>query len=32
MVGGTPEQFGSYVAGEEARWRKVIQDAHIKIE
>jgi tripartite-type tricarboxylate transporter receptor subunit TctC len=32
MVGGTPEQFGSYVAGEEARWRKVIQDANIKIE
>ncbi len=32
MVGGTPEQFGAYVAGEEARWRKVIKDANIKIE
>jgi len=32
MAGGAPEQLGSYVAGEEARWRKVIQDANIKTE
>jgi tripartite-type tricarboxylate transporter receptor subunit TctC len=32
MVGGTPEQFGAYVAVEEARWAKVIKNANIKIE
>jgi tripartite-type tricarboxylate transporter receptor subunit TctC len=32
MVGGAPEQFGTYVRGEEARWRKVVSDAGIKIE
>ena len=32
MVGGAPEQFGKYVSGEEARWRKVVNDAGIKIE
>jgi tripartite-type tricarboxylate transporter receptor subunit TctC len=32
MVGGTPEQFGAYVAEEEARWAKVIKNANIKIE
>lgn len=32
MVGGAPEQLGTYVQGEEARWRKVVHDAGIKIE
>jgi tripartite-type tricarboxylate transporter receptor subunit TctC len=32
MVGGAPEQLGTYVRGEEARWRKVVHDAGIKIE
>ena len=32
MVGGVPEQLGTYVQGEEARWRKVVHDAGIKIE
>lgn len=32
MVGGAPEQFGTYVRGEEVRWRKVVNDAGIKIE
>lgn len=32
MVGGAPEQLGRYVQGEEARWRKVVHDAGIKIE
>jgi tripartite-type tricarboxylate transporter receptor subunit TctC len=32
MVGGAPERFGTYVRGEEARWRKVVSDAGIKIE
>ena len=32
MVGGAPEQLGTYVQGEEARWRKVVRDANIEIE
>lgn len=32
MVGGSPEQLKTYVDGEEARWRKVIKDAKIKLE
>jgi tripartite-type tricarboxylate transporter receptor subunit TctC len=32
LVGGAPEQLGRYVQGEEARWRKVVQDAGIKDE
>jgi tripartite-type tricarboxylate transporter receptor subunit TctC len=32
MVGGAPEVLGRYVQGEEARWRKVVKDAGIKIE
>jgi tripartite-type tricarboxylate transporter receptor subunit TctC len=32
MVGGAPEQFGTYVRGEEARWRQVVHDAGVKIE
>ena len=32
MVGGAPDTLGKYVAGEEARWRKVVKDAGIKIE
>jgi len=31
-VGGTPEQFGSYVKTEIARWGKVIRDQNIRIE
>src|SRR3954462_3281920 len=32
MMGGPPEQLDRYVRGEEERWRKVIEDAGIKIE
>lgn len=32
MVGGAPDELGKYVQGEEARWRKVVHDAGIKIE
>lgn len=32
MVGGAPEELGRYVQGEEARWRKVVHDAGIKIQ
>jgi tripartite-type tricarboxylate transporter receptor subunit TctC len=32
MVGGAPEQLGTYVQAEEARWRKVVHDAGIEIE
>jgi tripartite-type tricarboxylate transporter receptor subunit TctC len=32
MVGGAAEQLADYVRGEEARWRKVVQQAVIKIE
>jgi len=32
MIGGAPEQLGDYVKGEQARWRKVIQDAGIEPE
>jgi tripartite-type tricarboxylate transporter receptor subunit TctC len=31
MVGGTAEELERYVEGEEARWRKVITDANIKM-
>jgi tripartite-type tricarboxylate transporter receptor subunit TctC len=29
LVGGTPQSFGAKLAEETAKWRKVIQDAHI---
>jgi tripartite-type tricarboxylate transporter receptor subunit TctC len=29
LVGGTPQSFGEKLAEETAKWRKVIQDAHI---
>ncbi len=32
MVAGPPEEFGRYMRGEEERWRRVIEDAGIKIE
>ena len=32
MVGGPPEELDRYMHGEEERWRKVIEDAGIKIE
>ena len=32
MVGRPPEELDRYVRGEEERWRKVIQDAGIKVE
>src|SRR3984893_11249232 len=32
MVGRPPQELDRYVRGEEERWRKVIQDAGIKIE
>lgn len=32
MVGGTPAQLGQYVQHQAARWRKVVNDAHLKIK
>ena len=32
MVPAPPQDFARYFRGEEARWRKVIQDAGIKAE
>jgi tripartite-type tricarboxylate transporter receptor subunit TctC len=32
MVGGSPEKLDRYVQDEEARWRKLIKDANIKVE
>ena len=32
MVASPPEELGRYFLGEEERWRKVIQDAGIKVE
>ena len=32
MVGSSPEDFDRYFRGEEARWRKVITDADIKVD
>jgi tripartite-type tricarboxylate transporter receptor subunit TctC len=29
---GSPESFGQYVASEEARWQKIIQNAKIKLD
>ena len=29
---GTPEQFGAFIAKEQARWREVVRKAHITIE
>jgi tripartite-type tricarboxylate transporter receptor subunit TctC len=29
---GTPEQFGAFIAREQARWREVVRKAHITIE
>ena len=28
---GTPEELGRYVRGEQARWAKVVKDAHISV-
>ena len=32
MVASAPAELDRYVRGEEERWRKVIQDANIRIE
>jgi hypothetical protein len=32
MVAGSPADFDRYLRGEEERWRKLIQDAGIKVE
>jgi tripartite-type tricarboxylate transporter receptor subunit TctC len=32
MVGGEPSLLADYVRGEQARWRKVVQEAGIKID
>jgi tripartite-type tricarboxylate transporter receptor subunit TctC len=32
MAAGSPEELGRYFLREEERWRKVIEDAGIKIE
>jgi tripartite-type tricarboxylate transporter receptor subunit TctC len=32
VVAGPPEELDRYVRGEEERWRKVIQEAGIKVE
>ena len=32
MVGGSPQELGTYVHEQEALWRKVVDDAHIRIQ
>lgn len=32
MVGGSPQELGTYVHQQEALWRKVVDDAHIRIQ
>jgi tripartite-type tricarboxylate transporter receptor subunit TctC len=32
IVASTPEQYGDYIRGEIAKWRKVVQTAGIKVE
>ncbi len=32
MMGGPPDELDRYVRAQEARWRKVIEDANIKVE
>ena len=31
-IGGTPEQFGAYLANEMARWAKVVKQAGMQLE
>ena len=31
-VGSTPEEFGQFIAREQARWKEVVQKAHIKAD
>jgi len=31
-VSSTPEQFGAFMAGESARWGKLIKDAGLRVE
>ncbi|MNL84192.1 Tripartite tricarboxylate transporter family receptor [compost metagenome] len=31
-VGGSPAEFGSFIASETAKWGKVIRDAKVKVD
>ena len=31
-VGSTPKEFADFIAKEQARWKEVVQKAHVKIE
>ena len=31
-VGSTPKEFADFIAGEQARWKEVVQKAHVKAE
>jgi tripartite-type tricarboxylate transporter receptor subunit TctC len=31
-VGSTPKEFADYIAKEQARWKEVVQKAHVKVE
>ena len=31
-IAGTPEQLASFIKADEPKWRKVIQDAKIKVQ
>ena len=31
-VGSTPKEFAAYIAAEQARWKEVVQKAHVKVE
>jgi tripartite-type tricarboxylate transporter receptor subunit TctC len=31
-IAGSPEELMSFIKSEEPKWRKIIQDAHIKVE
>ena len=32
VAGGTPEQFGDFIASENARWTQLIQQKQIKVQ
>ena len=31
-IGGTPQEFASFIQSEISKWRKVIQDAGVRLE
>ena len=31
-VGSTPKEFADFIAREQARWKEVVQKAHVKVD